>query len=117
MVIDIGRGFAQGSGRHASISGRGHSVQSSPMFVSDLCRFLDMPYAPGARPQDGRAARECRAGGHRRRGRYGLGERVTVPPAAGTEILSGSLVVFRPDLWARIGWRCESCGDQGVIRA
>ena len=27
----------------------------------------------------------------------------------------GHIVVFRPDLPARIEWRCDSCGDEGVI--
>ncbi len=40
-----------------------------------------------------------------------------MPPATGPEILPGRIVVFRPDLPARIEWHCNSCGDEGVISA
>ena len=70
---------------------------------------------PGSRAQNGRAARECRAGSHVRQGRCRVGERPAVPTTAGTETLPCRIAVFRPDLPARIEWRCTSCGDEGVI--
>ncbi len=45
VVIVTARGFARGSRRRrsTSIGGRCRSVQSSPVFVSDLRQFLEMP--------------------------------------------------------------------------
>lgn len=68
------------------------------VFVSDLRHFLGMPEeAPGP------AVR--------------MAEHLTavVRAATGTQAVSGRMVVFRADLPAPIEWRCDACGDEGVI--
>lgn len=86
------------------------------MFVSDLRHFLDMPDdAPGpARKmaeQLGNIARAATAA------EAGAAWVSALPCRRRPERrpCTGRIAVFRPDLPARVEWRCTSCGDEGVI--
>ena len=86
------------------------------MFVSDLRHFLNLPDdAPGpARKlaeQLGdvvRAATAAEAG-------TGWVSALPCRRRPGRRPCPGRIIVFRPDLPARIEWRCTCCGDEGVI--
>jgi len=118
-VIDTVRGFEEESRRRGSTSpcGRGRSVQSSGMFVSDLRHFLDMPDdAPGpARKMAEQLGSIVRAATASEAG-AAWASALPCRRRPGRRPCPGRIAVFRPDVPARIEWRCTSCGDEGVIR-
>ena len=118
VVIVTARGFAQGSGRRrsASTGGRRRSVQSSPVFVSDLRHFLEMPDdAPGpARKMAEQLGNVVRAATAAEAGTAWVSA-LPCRRRPGRRPCPGRIIVFRPDLPARIEWRCTCCGDEGVI--
>ncbi len=86
------------------------------MFVSDLHHFLEMPDdapGPAVRMAEHLTAvvRAATAGpaGLAWVSALGCGRR------PGRKRCRGRMVVFRADLPAPIEWRCDSCGDEGVI--
>jgi hypothetical protein len=89
------------------------SVQSSP--VSDLRHFIDLPDdAPGpARKMAEQLGNVVRAAPAAEAGTTWVSALPCRRP--GRRACPGHIVVFRPDLPARIEWRYDSCGDDGVI--
>ena len=86
------------------------------MFVSDLRHFLDMPDdAPGpARKMAEQLGKVVRAATAAEAGTAWVSA-LPCRRRPGRRSCPGHIVVFRPDLPARIEWRCDSCGDKGVI--
>jgi len=86
------------------------------MFVSDLRHFLDMPDdAPGpARKMAEQLGNVVRAATAAEAGAAWVSA-LPCRRRPGRRSCPGHVVVFRPDLPARIEWRCDSCGDEGVI--
>lgn len=86
------------------------------MFVSDLRHFLDMPDdAPGpARKMAEQLGNVVRAATAAEAGAAWVSA-LPCRRRPGRRPCPGRIAVFRPDLPARIEWRCTSCGDEGVI--
>ena len=86
------------------------------VFVSDLRHFLDMPDdAPGpARKMAEQLGNVVRAATAAEAGTAWVSA-LPCRRRPGRRPCPGHIVVFRPDLPARIEWRCDSCGDDGVI--
>ena len=86
------------------------------MFVSDLRHFLDMPDdAPGpARKMAEQLGNVVRAATAAEAGTAWVSA-LPCRRRPGRRSCPGHIAVFRPDLPARIEWRCDSCGDGGVI--
>jgi len=86
------------------------------MFVSDLRHFLDMPDdAPGpARNIAEQLGNVVRAATAAEAGTAWVSA-LPCRRRPGRRQCPGRIAVFRPDLPARIEWRCTSCGDEGVI--
>lgn len=86
------------------------------MFVSDLRHYLDMPEdVPGPALKMAehlgfvvKAATAAKAG-------TSWETALTCRRRPGNRPCPGHIVVFRPDLPARIDWRCSICGDEGII--
>ena len=92
------------------------SMQSSGMFVSDLLHFLDLPDdAPGpARKIAEQLRNVVRAATAAEAGTAWVSA-LPCRRRPGRRLCPGRIIVFRPDLPARIEWRCTSCGDEEVI--
>ena len=86
------------------------------MFVSDLHHFLDMPDdAPGpARKMAEQLGNVVRAATAAEAGTAWVSA-LPCRRRPARRACPGHIVVFWPDLPARIEWRCDSCGDDGVI--
>jgi hypothetical protein len=86
------------------------------MFVCDLRHFLDLPDdAPGpARKMAEQLGNVVRAGTAADAGAAWVSA-LPCRRRPGRRPCPGRIAVFRPDLPARIEWRCNSCGDEGVI--
>ena len=86
------------------------------MFVSDLRHFLDMPDdAPGpARKMAEQLGNVVRAATAAEAGTAWVSA-LPCRRRPGRRPCPGRIIVFRPDLPARIEWRCTCCGDEGVI--
>jgi hypothetical protein len=86
------------------------------MFVSDLRHFLDMPDdTPGpARKMAEHLGNLVRAATATEAGAAWVSA-LPCRRRPGRRPCPGRIAVFRPDLPARIEWRCNSCGDEGVI--
>ena len=86
------------------------------MFVSDLRHFLDMPDdAPGpARKMAEQLGNVVRAATAAEAGTAWVSA-LPCRRRLGRRPCPGRIIVFRPDLPARIEWRCTCCGDEGVI--
>ncbi|MHB1784261.1 MAG: hypothetical protein ACYCTE_16545, partial [Acidimicrobiales bacterium] len=84
------------------------------MFVSDLRHFLDLPDdAPGpARKMAEQLGNVVRAASAAEAGTTWVSA-LPCRRRPGRRSCPGHIVVFRPDLPARIEWRCDSCGDVG----
>ncbi len=119
MVIGTVRGLERGSEAPRvdfPPVAEDRSVQSSGMFVSDLRHFLDMPDdAPGpARKMAEQLGNVVRAATSAEAGVAWVSA-LPCRRRPGRRPCPGRIAVFRPDLPARIEWRCTSCGDDGVI--
>ncbi|MGH3473161.1 MAG: hypothetical protein ACRDPG_14085 [Nocardioidaceae bacterium] len=86
------------------------------MFVSDLRHFLDMPDdAPApARKMAEQLGNVVRAATATEAGTAWVSA-LPCRRRPGRRPCPGHIVVFRPDLPARIEWHCNSCGNEGVI--
>ncbi len=86
------------------------------MFVSDLRHFLDMPDdAPGpARKMAEQLGNVVRAATAAEAGAAWVSA-LPCRRRPGRRPCPGRIAVFRPDVSARIEWRCTSCGDEGVV--
>ncbi|MDA8039319.1 MAG: hypothetical protein M0Z69_09200 [Actinomycetota bacterium] len=86
------------------------------MFVSDLRHFLDLPDdAPGpARKMAEQLGNVVRAATAAEAGTAWVSA-LPCRRRPGRRPCPGRIIVFRPDLPARIEWRCTCCGDEGVI--
>ncbi|MHB1891716.1 MAG: hypothetical protein ACYCUF_12645, partial [Acidimicrobiales bacterium] len=86
------------------------------MFVSDLRHFLDLPDdAPGpARKMAEQLGNVVRAATAAEAGTAWVSA-LPCRRRLGRRPCPGRIIVFRPDLPARIEWRCTCCGDEGVI--
>jgi hypothetical protein len=86
------------------------------MFVSDLRHFLDLPdEAPGpARNMAEQLGNVVRAATAAETGTAWVSA-LPCRRRPGRRPCPGRIAVFRPDLPARIEWRCTCCGDEGVI--
>ncbi len=94
----------------------GHSVQSSGMFVSDLRHFLDLPDdAPGpARKMAEQLGNVVRVATAAEAGAAWVSA-LPCRRRPGRRLCPGRIAVLRPEVPARIEWRCTSCGDEGVV--
>jgi hypothetical protein len=86
------------------------------MFVSDLRHFLDLPDdVPGpARKMAEQLGNVVRAATAAEAGTAWVSA-LPCRRRPGRRPCPGRIAVFRPDLPARIEWRCTCCGDEGVI--
>ncbi len=86
------------------------------MFVSDLRHFLDLPDdVPGpARKMAEQLGKVVRAATAAEAGAAWVSA-LPCRRRPGRRPCPGRIAVYRPDLPARIEWRCTSCGDEGVI--
>ena len=91
-------------------------MQSSPVFVSDLRQFLEIPdEALGpARMMAEELGDIVRAGTAAEAGTAWVSA-LPCRRRPGRRSCSGHIAVFRPDPPTRVGSRCDSCGDEGVI--